>query len=242
MPQALQPDLPLPREDILPSRSDVEGQRFSPEVRSGTAGANARRHHLIPEIQPLSFPSRIPSLANQYVAVESLVARKREDQKRPRPELSRGQPSGLPRRRTDRPELPPLRPPPVPLNSTRTEIFLRVWEKGLLRAPNSIKMHKEGRDRRRYYRFHRDYRHDTKECHDLRNQIEDLIRQGHLGHYVRDHDNLLKVLPSAYNAIIDCLILNKLRAIVLIYHCAKKFPTSEAGLYMPAQMSAHLGW
>ncbi|RZR74149.1 hypothetical protein BHM03_00032512 [Ensete ventricosum] len=31
---------------------------------------------------------------------------------------------------------------------------------------------------RRYYRFHRDYDHDIDECNNLRNQIEDLIRQG----------------------------------------------------------------
>ncbi|RRT40697.1 hypothetical protein B296_00022342 [Ensete ventricosum] len=31
---------------------------------------------------------------------------------------------------------------------------------------------------RRYCRFHRDYDHDIDECNNLRNQIEDLIRQG----------------------------------------------------------------
>ncbi|GAV59709.1 LOW QUALITY PROTEIN: hypothetical protein CFOL_v3_03240, partial [Cephalotus follicularis] len=36
----------------------------------------------------------------------------------------------------------------------------------------------------KYYRYHRDHRHDTEECRQLKNQIEDLIRKGHLRKYV----------------------------------------------------------
>ncbi|RWW63911.1 hypothetical protein BHE74_00028885 [Ensete ventricosum] len=57
--------------------------------------------------------------------------------------------------------------------------------KGLLAPPNRIKTRLEERDKGIYYRFHREYDHDTEECRDLKNQIEDLIRQGHLGHYVQ---------------------------------------------------------
>ncbi|RWW38624.1 hypothetical protein BHE74_00056126 [Ensete ventricosum] len=58
--------------------------------------------------------------ANQYGTVETLVEEKREDQKCPRAEPSRGTPSGLPRRRMERGEQIIPRSPNVPLNSTQT--------------------------------------------------------------------------------------------------------------------------
>ncbi|GAV89895.1 hypothetical protein CFOL_v3_33307, partial [Cephalotus follicularis] len=41
----------------------------------------------------------------------------------------------------------------------------------------------------KYCRYHRDHGHDTKECRQLKNQIEDLIKKGHLRKYV-DRDAL----------------------------------------------------
>ncbi|RWW44105.1 hypothetical protein BHE74_00050168 [Ensete ventricosum] len=76
-------------------------------------------------------------------------------------------------------------PPNVPLNSTRTEIFLQIREKGLLKTHNPLSSRAEDRDCRRYCRFHRDYGHDTEECYDLKIQIEDLIHRGHLDQYIR---------------------------------------------------------
>ena len=44
------------------------------------------------------------------------------------------------------------------------------------------------RNRNKYCRFHRDHGHDTDECFDLKQQIENLIRQGKLRSFLgRDH-------------------------------------------------------
>ncbi|RRT78330.1 hypothetical protein B296_00001264 [Ensete ventricosum] len=143
-------------------------------------------------------PTTVPEMlqrAHQYIAAETLVAGKRDESKHPRAEQPRGHPSGLPKRREDRSGMLPSRPPLIPLNSTRTEIFFQIREKGLLKAPNPMKTHSERRDKRTYCRFHREYDHDTEECRDLRYQIEDLLRHGHLRRYVRDQSSLLDSRP-----------------------------------------------
>ncbi|RWW76596.1 hypothetical protein BHE74_00015314 [Ensete ventricosum] len=78
-----------------------------------------------------------------------------------------------------------LQPLTTPLNSTWTKFFLQIWGKGLLAPPNRIKTRPEERDKGRYYRFHREYGHDAEECRDLKNQIKDLICQGHLSYYIQ---------------------------------------------------------
>ncbi|GAV85004.1 hypothetical protein CFOL_v3_28444, partial [Cephalotus follicularis] len=46
--------------------------------------------------------------------------------------------------------------------------------------PEKLRSPAERRDVEKYYRYHRDHGHDTEECRQLKNQIEDLIRMGHL--------------------------------------------------------------
>ncbi|RRT59703.1 hypothetical protein B296_00035218 [Ensete ventricosum] len=135
------------------------------------------------ERPPITVPEMLQR-ANQYVAAKTLVVEKSKDQKHLWGELSRGPPSGL-SRRMDRGEQTVPRPPNVLLNSTRTEIFLQIQEKGLLKTPNPLRSRAEDRDHRCYYRFHYDYGHDTEECYNLKSQIKDLIHRGHLDQYIR---------------------------------------------------------
>ncbi|RZS20923.1 hypothetical protein BHM03_00053497, partial [Ensete ventricosum] len=93
------------------------------------------------ERPPATLPETLQR-AHQYMAAETLVAGKRDETKRPRVEQPRGHPPP-PKRREDRSGMLPTRPPPIPLNSTRTEIFFQIRERGLLKAPNPMKSHPE---------------------------------------------------------------------------------------------------
>ncbi|MGV7988885.1 hypothetical protein PJP10_31420, partial [Mycobacterium kansasii] len=42
------------------------------------------------------------------------------------------------------------------------------------------------RDKRKYYRFHRDHGHNTTDCVDLKDEIETLIYKGHLRRYTKE--------------------------------------------------------
>ncbi|XP_064983554.1 uncharacterized protein LOC135624013 [Musa acuminata AAA Group] len=135
-------------------------------------------------------PATIPEMlhrASQYVAGEALAAGRRTVGKKPRieqPRVATSSAKPQSRRRLDHPEQRLPRPPPLPLNTPRTEIFLQIREKGLLRPPNPMKA--TYKNRSKYCRFHRDHGHDTEDCHDLQNQIEELIRRGYLGRYLKE--------------------------------------------------------
>ena len=73
----------------------------------------------------------------------------------------------------------------IPVNKILTQIkdehYLK-WPRPLHSSPNI-------RDKRKYCRFHKDYGHYTKDCRDLKEQIEELIRRGKLQKFVKKGDS-----------------------------------------------------
>ena len=72
---------------------------------------------------------------------------------------------------------------------------MQIKDDPSLKWPEKMKGDPNKRNQNKYCRFHRDHWHDTDECFDLKQQIENLIRQGKLRNFLgRDYkDEKLKV-------------------------------------------------
>ncbi|XP_030941876.1 uncharacterized protein LOC115966872 [Quercus lobata] len=82
----------------------------------------------------------------------------------------------------------------TPLNALFDQVLMQIKDDPSLKWPEKMKGDPNKYNKSKYCHFHRDHRHDTNECYDLKQQIENLIRQGKLRHFVgRDHkDEKLK--------------------------------------------------
>ena len=71
---------------------------------------------------------------------------------------------------------------------------MQIKDDPSLKWPEKMKGDPNKRNKSKYCRFHRDHGHDMDECYNLKQQIENLIKQGKLRHFVgRDHrDEKLK--------------------------------------------------
>ncbi|GMN63036.1 hypothetical protein TIFTF001_032106 [Ficus carica] len=72
----------------------------------------------------------------------------------------------------------------TPLVTTIEHVLNQVSGRGLLRDPPPIRADRARRNQNKYCNFHKDVDHDTKDCIQLRDQIELLIRDGHLREFV----------------------------------------------------------
>ena len=65
------------------------------------------------------------------------------------------------------------------------QILIQIKDDPSLKWPEKMKGDPNKCNRNKYCRFHRDYGHNTDECYDLNQQIENLIRQGKLKNFLR---------------------------------------------------------
>ncbi|XP_058076321.1 uncharacterized protein LOC131224890 [Magnolia sinica] len=78
------------------------------------------------------------------------------------------------------------------LNMSPEQILLDIRDQKLLYWPSCMKTNASQRDKRKYYHFHRDHGHNTSDYVDPIDEIEMLIRKGHLRQYVKEEKRTRK--------------------------------------------------
>ena len=80
------------------------------------------------------------------------------------------------------------------LNVPLEQVLMQIKDDPSLKWPEKMKGDPNKRNRSKYCRFHRDHGHDTDKCFDLKQQVENLIKQGKLKSFLgQDHkDEKLK--------------------------------------------------
>ena len=72
----------------------------------------------------------------------------------------------------------------TPLTALVSQVLREVRNEQFLRWPTQMKSNPATRDNTRYCEFHRDYRHHTDDCIQLKKEIEYLIRRGYLRRFI----------------------------------------------------------
>ncbi|XP_075654777.1 uncharacterized protein LOC142624941 [Castanea sativa] len=73
----------------------------------------------------------------------------------------------------------------TPLIMSVDRILAQIKDEHYLKWPRPLHSSPNVRDKKKYYRFHKDHGHYTEDCRDLKEQIEKLIRKGKLQKYVK---------------------------------------------------------
>ncbi|XP_057982215.1 uncharacterized protein LOC131167426 [Malania oleifera] len=77
----------------------------------------------------------------------------------------------------------------TPLNVPRSNVLKHIREKGYVSWSEPMQTPSYKRNMSKYCQFHRDHGLDTEECIHLKNEIEALIKKGHLSEFVKKGDH-----------------------------------------------------
>ena len=129
--------------------------------------------------------------AIKYMNVEdTLMARKEKPKKRERQEDARQDRGRKMARTGDQHEDRRSKPPTGRFTSFTLliepidQVLMQIKDEGALKFIGKLKRDPNKRSKDKYYRFHCDHDHDTFDCYDLKQQIEEFLRQGKLRRFV----------------------------------------------------------
>ncbi|XP_065623249.1 uncharacterized protein LOC136064851 [Quercus suber] len=153
--------------------------------------------HKLYEKEPQSMAELVHSAQNFLNAEDAIIAKKRKRAERMETNPARHSEQGprLKKGRTEDKKDRKKRAGPsarnqqyTPLSVPLEQVLMQIKDEPSLKLPEKMKGDPNKHNRNKYCRFHRDHGHDTDECFDLKQQIENLIRQEKLKNFLgRDH-------------------------------------------------------
>ncbi|MQM18035.1 hypothetical protein Taro_051021 [Colocasia esculenta] len=173
--------------ETLPAGSIISFRQLKKSFRDNFLGGRT-----LGVQQPATLVELLSITQRHAACEESLAASRAEqgeqsDKKRPSENGSdRDRKKG--RRNGDSPRRPRPFTNYTPLTVAPEQILEEIRNEAYVRWPQRMRSDPRKRDQNKYCRFHRDHGHDTSECRQLKDEIEDLIKRGYLGRFVRRNE------------------------------------------------------
>ena len=76
----------------------------------------------------------------------------------------------------------------TPLIMSVNKILTQIKDEHYLKWPRPLHSSPNVHDKNKYYRFHKDHGHNTEDCRDLKELVEELIQKGKLQKYVKKNE------------------------------------------------------
>ena len=76
----------------------------------------------------------------------------------------------------------------TPLIMPVDKILMQIKDEHYLKWPRPLHSSPNVHDKNKYCRFHKDHGHNTEDCKDLKEQVEELIQKGRLQKYVKKNE------------------------------------------------------
>ncbi|XP_077228277.1 uncharacterized protein LOC143861229 [Tasmannia lanceolata] len=173
------------------NREALQVPNLDPSAATNALLAGARSNDFrraVARRNPLSLADLMAG-AEEYISVEETLTALDSNRKRAADDMNRDKHPAKPRRddKVVRRDKSPQRREEnfTPLNTSRRHILAAISREEFIKWPTPMISKGNKRDKSKYCRFHRDHGHDTDNCWQLKEEIEQLISRGYLKKYVR---------------------------------------------------------
>ena len=182
------------------TRETLEVDEADDKVQLTTFKAGLRSRDLMASLtkNPLKTMAEMLLKAQKYMNAEDAIAAIKDIEKpgdgiRRKDDERRGQKRERPdRRNNDRARTKDDRSPQTvkftPLIMPVDKILMQIKDDHYLKWPRPLHSSPNVHDKNKYCRFHKDHGHNTEDCRDLKEQVEELIRKGKLQKYMKKNE------------------------------------------------------